>query len=289
MAMIADLEARIRGVAETLDGVIGVALTFLPTGESVFVNADAVFPTASVIKVAIIGDLFTQAAEGRLSLEAPVTVTDEAMVAGSGVLALLTPGLTLPLRDAAMLTIAVSDNTASNLCLAAVGGPSVVNDRMRGAWGMTATTIHRPIQFFLGPDDPPHTATGTPRDLLRLLTLLARGKVHSPEVSEQTLRLMAEVRDTEMLPRYLETNPYAEELSAVRPPFVVRHKTGATTGVRNDAGLITRASLDGPGETLAICVYTKNVRDTRWTAANEGSEAAAQVGRLACKHFFREE
>lgn len=276
------LEDYLRRMEASLGGgILGVAATFLPTGESVFFQADEMFPTASVIKIAIVAELFTQASEGRVSLDTPVTVTAQEHVAGSGVLALLTPGLVLPLRDLAMLAICVSDNTASNLCLAAAGGPEAVNARMRADWGMTQTTIHRPIRFRLAASDPPHTATGTPRDMLALVTLLAQGRVHSPAVSENVLRLMAHVPGGELLPRYLEVNPYADDLNAARPPFLARHKTGAVTGVRNDAGLLTRGE-----ETLAVCVYTKQGSDPRWTAANTGTEAVARVGKALCDHFF---
>jgi D-alanyl-D-alanine carboxypeptidase len=71
------------------------------------------------------------------------------------------------------------------------------------------------------------------------------------------------------------------------PPFVVRHKTGAVTGVRNDAGLVTRVNPNTErDETLAICVFTRDVRDERWTPANAGCEAVAQIAKLACDHFF---
>ena len=283
------IEAKLGAISDGLDGgTLGVAATFLPTRESVSVNADHVFPTASVIKIAIVAELYAQAAEGRLSPETPVTVTDQDAVPGSGVLALLSPGLTLPLADLALLAIAVSDNTASNLCLAAVGGPDAVNRRMHGAWGMPNTTIHRPIRFALGPDDPPHTATGTPRDMLTLLMRLGSGALHAQKVVSDTVRgLLTTTEDNTMLPRYLEVNPYARDLGVPRPPFVVRHKTGAVTGVRNDAGLIEGHSADGTPGTLAICVYTKGVRDGRWTPANAGVEAVARVGKLACDHFFR--
>ena len=220
------LEARIRAVADRLDGRLGVALTFLPTGDRVFVNADETFPTASVIKAAIVAELFTQAAEGRVRLDEPIAVSDEDLVPGSGVLALLRPGLVLPLADLALLAIAVSDNTASNLCLRAVGGPDAVNARMRDEWGMTATTIHRPIRFHLDPSDPPHTATGTPRDQLNLFIRLAEGRIGPrPEVAENVLRLLAETQDSSMLPRHLHVSRHANALGLAAPPFVVRHKT----------------------------------------------------------------
>jgi beta-lactamase class A len=287
-ALRTGLEGRLRAAAAHAlrgGGEMGVALAFLPTGERVRWNADALFPTASVIKVAIVAELFAQAAEGRVALDTPVRVIDEALVAGSGVLSLLSPGVVLPLRDLATLAIAVSDNTASNLVLAHVGGPDAVNARMHHAWGLPDTTLHRPIRFFLGPDDPPFTATGTPDDQLRLLTLLAEGRLHDARVSDQVLRLMGEVRDGEMLPRFLPVNPYAAPsgvaAAETTAPLTIAHKTGAITGVRNDVALIRRGS-----DTLAICVFTRNVPDDRWTAANAGCEAAARVGKLVCDHFF---
>lgn len=262
-------------------GILGVAATFLPTQETILYNADTVFPTASVIKVAIVSELFTQEAEGQLDTSQSITIRQADVVGGSGVLAQLTAGLSLPLADLATLTISVSDNTASNLCLAAVGGPDAVNQRMEITWGMIGTRIHRPIKFALEPDDPPHTATGTPADMLKLVTLLEAGKVRNPTVSQKVLDRMALVRDAEMLPRYLDINPYATDLNTRTPPFVARRKTGAVTGVRNDTGLISRGD-----QTLAVCVYSKATPDPRWTPSNLGTKAVAQVGKVLCKHFF---
>jgi beta-lactamase class A len=262
-------------IEESLQGgVLGVAATFLPTGETVFYNADVVFPTASVIKIAIVAELFRQADAGELDPQQKVTITPESLTGGSGVLAHLSIGQSFSLADLATLTIMVSDNTASNLCLAAVGGPSAVNQRMENEWGMAETRIHRPIRFTLAPDDPPHTATGTPRDMMHLVQLLAEGRVGNTTVCAEVLRRMALVRDTEKLPRYLDYNPYAETLQQPVPPFTFQRKTGEVTGVRNDAGLIQQG-----GQTLAVCVYTKGVHDPRWTAAHRGSEAIAQVGK----------
>jgi hypothetical protein len=158
---------------------------------------------------------------------------------------------------------------------------------MRDEWGMTGTTIHRPIRFHLNPADPPHTATGTPRDHLTLMVRLAEGRIGPrPDVAENVLRLLAETQDSSMLPRHLPISRHASALGLPAPPFTVRHKTGGVTGVRNDAGLVTRKNRDGADETLAICVFTRDLRDARWTPANAGDEAVAEVGRLACEHFF---
>jgi beta-lactamase class A len=260
---LAVIEATLRG------GILGVAARFLPTNETVSYNAPTVFPTASVIKVAIVAELFAQGAD----LDQPITVQAEDIVAGSGVLAHLTPGLTLPLRDLMHLTISVSDNTASNLCLKQAGGKDAVNARMRETWGMTSTEIHRPIRFELQPCDPPSTATGTPEDFLNLLVAL--------QDNEPVRQLLRRTQDDSMLPRYLSVNPFAPELHVDAPPFVVEHKTGAVTGVRNDVGLLWQGE-----KCLALSVFTKGTPDPRWTPENLGTLAVAQVSRLLCERFF---
>ena len=266
--MFSEIEATLGG------GTLGVAATFLPTKETILYNADTVFPTASSIKVAIIAELLTQAAEGKLNLNAKVIVTKESQVAGSGVLANLDPNHAYSLSDLAYLTISVSDNTASNLCLAAVGGKDVVNARMQQGWLMTQTQIHRPIEFHLTPTDPPFTATGTPRDFLHLLTLIATDKLHSTSVSAELRRLLTATQDDALLPRFLSVNPFAEALNTDTPTYTVLHKPGMTTGVRNDVGIIKSGDKE-----WVMAVFTKDCPDIRWTPENSGVLAVAKVAK----------
>lgn len=254
----AELEAGLGG------GTLGLAAVC--AGEMVAYQGRLVFPTASSIKVAIVEEVFRQG----LDLRRPITVTEADRVGGSGVLGTLTPGLTLPLGDLATLAISVSDNTASNLCLRAVGGPEAVNARL-ALWGCTQTRIHRPIKFALEPGDPPHTATGTPQDFLTILANLG------PETRQR----MALVRDTELLPRFLSINPYATDLRVTQLPFTVAHKPGAVSGVRNDVGFIEHA-----GKSVAVAVFTKNCPDPRWTVENLGSVTVAKAAQRCVEHFF---
>jgi beta-lactamase class A len=255
-------------------GTLGVAATYLPTQQTVLYNADVVFPTASVIKVAIIAELLTQASDGKVSLDTTVPVLASDQVAGSGVLAELTPGTHYSLRDLAYLTIAVSDNTASNLCLRAVGGKEVVNTRMQHGWMMRSTQIHRPIQFHLTPEDPPFTATGTPRDFLYLMTLIATDKLHSASVSAELRRLLTATQDDSLLPRFLSVNPFADALSTDAPTYTVMHKPGMTTGVRNDVGIIKSSERE-----WVMAVFTKDCPDNRWTPENAGVLAVAKAAK----------
>jgi len=283
--VIKSLREELQAIEMTLKGgSLGVAAIDGATGEIVSYNADWTFPTASVIKAPIVAELYAQSAEGKLKTTTTVTVAAEDFVGGSGVLAHLSPGHTFTLDELALLAIKESDNTASNLVLRAIGGPEVINQRMHNEWEMPNTTVHRPIRFTLTPDDPPHTATGTPQDMMRFMNAVATGTLHSPDICDKMVELLATPNDSSMLSRYLDINPFAEDLAVATPPLKVVHKPGAVNGVRNNAGIIRR--MVPPFGHLAICAYTKGVPDPRWTVANFGCEAISRVGKLLAHRFF---
>ena len=240
-----DLEAELGG------GVLSVAAEC--GGEWFLHYPGRVLPPASSIKIAIVEEIFQQ----ELDLAQPITVTEADYVPGSGVLATLAPGLALPLGDLATLAISVSDNTASNLCLRAVGGSEAVNARLE-AWGCTETKIHRPIKFTLQPGDPPHTATGTTQDFVKILS----------QLGSETLRRMRQVSDTAMLPRLLEG-------------YSVAHKPGAVTGVRNDVGRITKGE-----RTLTLAIFTQGCPDLRRSVENAGCLVVARVAQRLTERFL---
>ena len=107
--------ARIRARLAGFKGVMGVAAKDLNTGEEVLVDADRRFPTASVIKVAVMLEVFHQIAEGKLQRDREVELPEAAKVGGSGVLFHLRAGLRPTVMDLVDLMISVSDNTATNL------------------------------------------------------------------------------------------------------------------------------------------------------------------------------
>jgi beta-lactamase class A len=76
---------------------------------------------ASTIKIAILIALFRAIEAGELRLDARRELHAADKVPGSGVLRALDDGLALTLHDLAHLMIAISDNSASNMLIEAVG------------------------------------------------------------------------------------------------------------------------------------------------------------------------
>src|SRR5438552_3090414 len=99
-----DLESCLGPLVKGHKGKVAIAVKHLVTGESYYLNADEPMPTASLIKLPVMIEVYQQVAEGRIKLFDPVTLRQEDKVPGSGVLTEhFTPGVTFPLRDAVHL------------------------------------------------------------------------------------------------------------------------------------------------------------------------------------------
>ena len=54
------MEDSIRAIVQQTDAVVGVAILDLTDQRSFYLNADAVYPTASTIKIAVLAELYSQ-------------------------------------------------------------------------------------------------------------------------------------------------------------------------------------------------------------------------------------
>ncbi|MCY4540224.1 MAG: class A beta-lactamase-related serine hydrolase [Chloroflexi bacterium] len=104
---------------------------FTGSGEEIAVNADAMMDTMSVIKIPLLVALFRASDTGALDLACKYTLETRYKRFGTGVLQAMDDGMVFTLRDAATLMIIESDNTATDYCYEAVGGPDAVNKTMR--------------------------------------------------------------------------------------------------------------------------------------------------------------
>lgn len=274
------IEQRLAAVRRRFSGSLALAARNLATGEEILVDADRTFPTASVFKIPVMIEVFRQAETGALALDERIALRADDVVRGSGVLRDLAPGLAPTVHDLTMLMIIVSDNTATNMLIDRVGGPKSVNRTMRDL-GLTATVVHNRIDFALIGDDARRLAETSPRDMLRVGELLARGELVSPAASAAMLAILRRQHYLNQAPRYLDYNPYGPELGKPQPLWV-GCKTGALTGMRADAGLIGLPR----DVTIAYCVMNEGSVDTGFGNENESEIANGVVGRLLVDHWW---
>jgi beta-lactamase class A len=234
-----DAFAPARAALGSLPGEAGAFAAGVDGGALLCEREDEPFPSASVIKVPLVMTLYADAARGLLDLDERVMVGDR--VDGSGVLRHMRGVERLSLRDLAMLSIIVSDNTATNRLIERIGVDRV-GERLR-EWGCPTTRLSRKMYDFEAAKRG-HENVMTARETVSLLLRLQRGECADRATSDAVLAVLEQSQDRTMLLRYL---PYGMK---------VPNKTGTLDESRNDAAMI-------PGERpVIVAAFTRKLRDT---------------------------
>ncbi len=267
----------IETIARRFSGRMGLAAIHLESGESIFLNADERFQTASVIKLPIMVEAFFQAKAGHLKLDETVTYNEADRVPGSGILQDLSPGTILKLVDAITLMIVLSDNLATNLVIERVGIENV-NTRMVSL-GLKNTKLFKKV--FLPAKEPVSDeakrfglGVTTPREMMLLLQRLARGELPDAASSERMIQILKKQRDRDQIPRYLGQIDLGGKIE-------VANKSGALDVVRNDVGIVYT-----PRGRVALAVFCAESADKKWTADNEATLAIARAAEAAVRELL---
>lgn len=261
---------------------IGVCAKNFKTGETILINADKLFPTASIIKIPILVELFFQISEGKLQRDSLIPYADEDKVQGSGVLQHFNDAGQIKIIDAATLMIILSDNTATNLILDCFGREhdeklDAVNKRMESIGLHNTKILNKVFSFTTKKNSPEARKYGlgftTPIDMVLLLEKIAKGQIVNREISDEMLRIMKNQQDETMLRRLL---PIEEG------KVVVANKTGASDHFRGDVGLVFTQKCD-----YAVAIFCDELTDTSYALDCDAHLAIAEISLAIFEHFVR--
>jgi beta-lactamase class A len=280
-------ESTLAAKMRAFHGEIGLYAKNLDSGEVVAVNADQRFPTASLIKVAVMAEVYRQIDAGRVRLDQRVVLHDAEKAGDETVpLNMLHDGTELTVSDLLKFMIAYSDNTATNLLIAKVGTGSV--NALLDSLGLTKTRLYRPT-FRDGhadvlPEEEKEYGLGstTPREAATLMELIARGRVVSRKACDALIGLLATQQDRLMIPRSLPFET-AEILVANKTGWDEEKNPdakGFKGDVRNDA-----AYVKGPKSRFVMAICARRIADKRASADNETFVTGAGIARMVYDRF----
>jgi beta-lactamase class A len=256
------LEVSITEVDRNLDGVMGVAIEDLTSGQTFLLRGNDVFPQASSIKTALLAELYHQAQTGQLKLTDPYTVQASDLVPDSSIMGGLTPGVTrVTLRDLATMVVAVSDNSATNVLIDKVGMDSV--NTLMDSLGLTHTRLRRKMMDLRAAAEGGENVS-TPSEMMTLLERLYHGKVLNKELTDDFFTVLS-THKSSFLPRDLP-----EDLK-------IANKPGELEGVRTDSGVVFVQSRP-----YVICVMTTYLRHER-----DGEDAIGKISAQTYRMFDR--
>lgn len=266
------LEKRVRAEIAKFKGKVALYAKNLDSGVSFGLDEDAPVRTASTIKVPIMVAVFAEVAAGRVKWADELVLTKERKVAGAGILQEMSDGLRITLKDAVMLMIALSDNTATNLVLDHITADTV-NAHMEKL-GFTLTRSMRKIggggesRAFNDPSNmrPDGTKYGigrsSSREMVALLEKLERGEIVSPEASKEMISILKRQQYHDGIARSLKDTE-----SATKP--------GALDALRSDVGIIyTKRGR------IAIAITCDYMPVIDWTVDNPGQLLMSKIAQL---------
>jgi beta-lactamase class A len=264
----AKLEATVAETDRNLDGVLGVAIEDLTTGQKFMLRADSVFPQASSIKIAVLAELYHQAqlsahgTSGKAKLTDLYIMQSADLVPDSDIMGGLTPNVTqLTNRDLATMMVAVSDNSATNVLIDRLGMDNV--NAFLESLGLHSTRLRRKMMDLKAAAEGRENVS-TPQEMMTLLENVYEGKLLDKEMSADFWKVLSTHKDS-FIPRMLPDG------------LQIANKPGELEGVRNDSGVVFVHNRP-----YVICVMTTYLRRER-----DGEEAISNISAAAFRLFDR--
>lgn len=275
----AGLSQQLEAIGNVPTGRVGIAAIDLASGRSVAVHGNERFPMASVVKIAVAATYLAEVDAGRRSLSRMIVLDERRRSGSDGIGRLMpAPGVILSAANLIELMLTVSDNTATDMLIADLGGTVMVQrwldrNRVTGVridreiarlvldnlglpmipgktaaetlWASDPLTAEARATAVAGFDADPRD-TATPLAMANFLARIDKGEMLKPTSRNFLLGVMARCHTgADRIPTGLpEGTPVA-------------HKTGTLLGISNDVGIVTLAG----GRKIAIAVFIRGMAE----------------------------
>ena len=264
-------DRRLRYKLDTLiggfHGDIGIYVYDPVRDRAVTINADSLFPTASIVKVSLLIGIMDKIRRGELDYHQRLTYTDSLYYSeGDDILSAFKSGSNIELSKVIMLMLTISDNCASLWIQGLDGGGARVNQLM-DSLGFVKTRVNSRTQGREMDRAVYGWGQTTPREIVQILNRIVNGNLFNRSISDQMLRLLSR--------QYWDE----EALSQIPAGIFVADKNGALDHSRNEV-----VYVHGKHPYL-FSIFTKNNADSSWTPDNEAWVLTRKVSALLWKYY----
>lgn len=214
------LEAKLINLAKTYPSLSpSVYVWDYESGKFANLRADEVYPTASIIKLPVLIELFKSIEAGKITLNERIAMTEYYKSEGSGSLQFKGLNNSYTVDELARVMITESDNSATNMLLSAIGGMNGLNNALR-QWGMKETRINDWLPDLAG------TNVSTAHEMAAMLYNLDNPAFLTLNSREKIVDYMSHVHNNRLIQAGLPADV----------PFI--HKTGDIGKMLGDAGIV---------------------------------------------------
>ena len=256
------LEKKLNDLVHPFRGNVGLYVKNLHTGKSIAINADSIYPTASMVKIPILVGIMDKINRGELKYHQEIVYNDSLLYPGVDILGSFKNGEKIELSKMMMLMITMSDNTASRYLQMFAGTGTRIN-AILDSMGFRNTRVNSKTPGREAIWQQYGWGQTTPREMATLLENIYNGKVISPAASARMIRIINR--------NYWD----AEAVSQVPPYATVFSKSGALDEYRSEVVLVR-----GVKSAYVFCIITNNNADKSWTYDNEAWKLIRSVSNV---------
>lgn len=261
------LQSSIQNLLSGFHGQVGVFVHDLKKNKTVSIDADTIFPTASMIKIPILIGVMNKIEGGELKYHQPLIYKDSLLYAGVDILGSFKNNEKIELSKVMMLMLTMSDNTAS-LWLQSLAGSGLRINELLDSLGMKVTRVNSRTPG----REKNRTEFGwgqtSPREMATLMEKISKGEIINQKASEKMLRLLGR-------------NYWDEDaISQIPTDVFIASKSGAVDATRNEVLFV-----NGKHCRYIFCICTKNNKDQSWKSNNEAWELTRKLSKLLWEYY----
>ena len=256
------LQQKIQQLIQNFHGNIGMYVHDLNKNKIVAINADSIFPTASMVKIPILVGMMDKLNKGELQYHQVLTYRDSLLYAGIDILGSFKDTEKIELSKVMMLMLTMSDNTASLWLQSLAGGGFRIN-QILDSIGFKTTRVNSRTPGRESNREQFGWGQTSPREMATLMERIVKKQIISDSMSERMLRLLGR-------------NYWDEEgISQIPGDVFVADKHGSVDESRSEVMFV-----NGKGRRYIFCICTNNNKDQSWTLDNEAWTLIRKLSKL---------
>ena len=261
------LEQQLATLMSGFRGDIGIYVHNLNNNKIAIINADTLFPTASMVKIPILTGIMRKIEDGSLTYHQPLIYKDSLLYEGEDILGSFKNNEKIELSKVMMLMLTTSDNTAS-LWLQSLAGTGTRINELMDSLELPNTKVNSRTPGRTEQRNKFGWGQTTPREMGQLMEKIINHQVISDGASEKMLRLMSR-------------NYWDEEaISRIPADVFIASKSGAVDASRSELLFV-----NGKKCKYVFCICTKNNQDRSWEPTNEAWELTRKISEYLWKYF----
>jgi beta-lactamase class A len=261
------LQQELENLTRDFRGTLGIYVYNLKTGREAAINADSIFPTASIVKVPILVGLFDKIEKNQLGYHQELLYHDSIKYGGSGLMQFFKDSTKTDVSVLAALMISYSDNTTALWNQSLAGGGTSINSLFEG-FGFIHTRVNSRTTGREAMKELYGWGQTTPREMAQILIRIRRATMLSQAASDRMYRLLTHVY-------------YDDYAMSGSPPYIqVAAKQGMVDDSRSELVMV-----NAPHGDYVFYIATKNIKDQTWKHDNEAWVLARKLSNFLWNYY----